>query len=406
VFVEIRADSGARWKMVSMHFKTAFAQTTEGNPGDNARAAARKIGGELAGIKPAFVVFFASTEYDADTIAAEMHKAFPGARTMGCSTAGEACDGQMLNSSVVAMAFAAEASAYLETAIVLADPEAARKENAPGVFSDATAALEYLGRNLGIPLIQLDYREYFGFMLGATITEFSESVIERTGEMTNAFFVGGIAGDDRKFADLQYVFFNGKAYKNGATVIALLKPANGFEILKTQAVEPMDKQQYTITRADEKTRVIWELDGRDAVSVYTKAIGAPMGALTMRDFDSNPFALMVGGEPYLRAIVETVDGKGIRVLSTVREKTPLAITEAGNILETTRTALAAQIAETGQPAAILHINCVSRHTTLQNEKQVDEFGRLFSGVPHISFASYSEIYVGIVAMTSVMVLFK
>jgi hypothetical protein len=391
-----------RGGIASMRFKTAYAQMTEGNTCDNARAAAGKIGGELAEVDPAFVIFFASTEYDADTIADEMHKAFPGAVTMGCSTSGEACDDKILSNSVVAMAYSREVSAFLETVVVVADPGEA---NAPDVFSDTPAALEYLGRNLGQPMISLDYREYFGFMLGDNVSEFNERVIERLGEITNAFLVGGIAGDDYKFQDLQYVFYKGKAYRHGAAALALWKPASGFEFLKTQAVEPTDKQ-FTITKADEKNRIIWELDGQDAAPVFAKAIGVPLETMGMRDFDQNPLALLVNGDPYLRVLVKIVDNKGLVVLSAIREGTKFTLTKIGEVLDTTRQVFAERFAEKGKPAAILHINCAGRHTLLRKADQLDAFAQLFEGVPHIAFSSYSEIYIDIVAMTSIMVLFK
>ncbi len=84
-----------------MRFKTAFAQTPDGNPAANARV--RKIREDFSGAEPVFVVFFAATDYDPDILAAEMHDAFPGAVTMGCTTAGEACGSLVLKASVVAM---------------------------------------------------------------------------------------------------------------------------------------------------------------------------------------------------------------------------------------------------------------------------------------------------------------
>ena len=57
-------------------------------------------------------------------------------------------------------------------------------------------------------------------------------------------------------------------------------------------------------------------------------------------------------------------------------------------------------------AAILLINCASRHTGLVNRGQLADFAALFSGGPSISVSSYGEVYVGVVAMTSVMIFFR
>lgn len=388
-----------------MRFKTTYAYASEGKTAANARAAVRAIKNDFSGINPAAVVFFAATDYDPDILAADMHDAFPGAVTMGCTTAGEACDAKNLNASVVAMAFSDDVFAFSETALVVADKNAARAAGGADVFSDATDAMNYLGRNLSQPLLDLDYREYVGFMLGDRISAFTESVLERTGEMTDALFVGGFAGDDYKFTNLQTVFYKGKAYKDGAAALALWKPKNGFEILKTQAVELTDKQ-LTITKADEINRIIWEFDGRNAVDAYAEAIGVPADSMGILDYDENPIGSVVDGEPYLRAIVKQIDGKGFQMFAQVREGTRQTVTRSGDVLKQTAADLAEKIAATGTPAAILHINCASRHTALRNADQLDEFVKLFACASHIGFSSYGEIHVDTVAFTSVMILFK
>jgi hypothetical protein len=387
-----------------MRFKTTFAQTATGTPSENARAAAGKIKSDFAGFESAFIVFFAAVDYDPDVLAAEMHAAFPGATTMGCTANGEACDEKLLDASVVAMAYSRDVFAFSETAIVLADKDAAQKTGRPDVFSDTTAAMNYLGRNLEKPLIDLDYREYVGFMLIDSTSPFTEGIIDRTGEMTNVFFTGGIAADKYTF-DRQMIFYNGVAYKNGAVVLALWKPKNGFALLKTQAVEMTDRQ-ITATKVDEVKRIIWEFDGRNALEVFSEAIGVPMEKIGVPEFDGNPLALMADGEPFLRVAVDQVDGQGLQMYSRILEGMRMTVTRSGKLVEATKNALARIIAETGEPAAILHVNCVCRHKMMCADGVNEEFGQLFAGRPHIAFMSMGEVYLNWVGITSVMILFK
>lgn len=390
-----------------MRFKTTFAQTATGGPVDNARAAAAAIKRDFDGFDPSLVLFFAATDYDPAVIAAEMQSAFPGATTMGCTTAGEACDERMLNASVVAMGFSKEVFAFSETALVLLDGDRARAADSPEIFADTAAAVEYLARNTGKKPIDLDYREYLGFMLSDTIVmEFAENVAERAGEMTNVFFTGGISGDDYRLdGTSQAVFYKGKAYRNGAAAIALWKPAKGFELVKTQAVELTDKQ-YTVTKADEVKRIIWELDGRDAIAVYAAAVGLSPEKMGNPEFDDNPLALVAEGEPFLRAIAMQIEGKGIHTFDRIREGMRLTVTKSKDIVEKTREALEAKMAATGRPEAILHVNCSSRHTAMGRTGRLEAFGEIFHGIPHAGFSSYGEIYVSRVAITSLMILFK
>lgn len=388
-----------------MRFTTTFAQTTTGTPAGNARDAVRKIRDGFAGTTPAVVVFFASIDYDPDILAAEMQSAFPGAVTMGCSSVGEACGEKILARSVVAMAFSEGVFDFSETALILADKGAVAKAARPDVFADATAAFRYLARDLDRPLLDLNYHEYIGFMLGDTASPFTEGVIERAGELTNVFMAGGIAADDYTF-DKQTVYYKGAAYRNGAAVIALWKPANGFEVLKTQAVS-LTNHQLTITRADVEKRIIWEFNGRSAVEAYSEAIGIPAEKIGLPEFDNNPLAVVVDGEPYLCTPVAQVDGKGLQMYLRFVDGMRMTVTKAGKALETTRAAFADKVAEMGcAPAAVLHINCVCRYKALRDAGQFGEFGRIFTGVPHIAFASMGEIHINMVGITSVMILFK
>lgn len=383
-------------------FRTAQAVCQTGDVAKNAREAVRKIRDDFKSFPARTVVFFASIAYDADILAREMHDAFPGAVTMGCTSAGEGVDGQILNASVVAMAFSDDAFDYCETALVL-DGKGGKPEGA-GVFASAPDALRHIGRNLDVPLIDLDYRKYVGFVLAARIEAFSERVLDQAGEMTDVLFVGAVAGDDYKFIDGQRVFYRGKAYDH-AVLLALWKPKNGFELLKTQAVEMTDTSMV-VTRADEESRIIWEFDGEDATRIYSHAIDKPAETMDTLDFDEFPLALSVDGEPFLRAVLKQVDGKGLQMFAQVREGTRHTVTIAGDILETTRKALEEKRVAMGEPSAILHINCSSRHNTLKNRNQLEDFAALFADVPTVAVSSYGEVYVGLVAMTSTMILFK
>ncbi|MCC8180822.1 MAG: hypothetical protein LIP23_07945, partial [Planctomycetes bacterium] len=65
---------------------TTYAQFNQADVFTNAKQAAEKIRLDLTGFSPALVIFFASTAYDPATIAAEMHKTFPNAITVGCTS--------------------------------------------------------------------------------------------------------------------------------------------------------------------------------------------------------------------------------------------------------------------------------------------------------------------------------
>src|SRR5512138_1440558 len=67
------------------------------------------IRAQFRDIDPKLIVYFASSIFSGEEIADRMEETFPGAETIGCSTAGEIVTGKMLTKSVVAMAFSKEA---------------------------------------------------------------------------------------------------------------------------------------------------------------------------------------------------------------------------------------------------------------------------------------------------------
>lgn len=388
-----------------MLFKTASAICSTGNPAKNARQAVRAVRDAFVGFTAETIVYFSASDYDPAVLAAEMHDAFPGVVTFGFTTAGEAVDGEMLNGSVVAMAFGHGAFDYAETVLILGNREEVEQSRSRDVFHSARDAVRYLARNLGKDLRIVDYREYVGFMLADSVTDFNEEVLERFGDLSDVFLIGGVAGDDCKFDGSARVMYQGKVYGKDSCVLALWKPARGFSLLKTQAVEKTE-HACIVTRADEKNKIVWELDGEDAAAVYARLIDVPKETLDILDFDKFPWAYVVNGEPYIQPVLEKIDCKGLRFNTRIHQGTRLTLTKAGDIFKTTQKALEAKRAEMESLSAILHINCAYRHTTLKNWGQLEEFGKLFGDVPSIAAASYGEFYVGLLAMTSSILLFK
>lgn len=384
-----------------MLFRTTHAIFANDDTIANARLAAGKIRADFAGFPAVQILYFAATAYDPDSLAAAMHEAFPGAVTMGCTTAGEEEGGRLLHGAVVAMAYGEGVFEYCQTALVLGAGQEAAGEN---VFTSTDDAMARLGGDLADDPRNLSHRQYVGFMLGDSVSPFSEEVIDRLGELTDVFFLGGFAGGDYKFNNGQRVMYRGYAYRSAA-LLALWKPRRGFALLKTQAAETTNRQ-VIITRADEPERIVWEFDGEPAAPLYARMIGVPLETMNVIDFDDNPLAVTAEGEPYLRSASQQVEHRGLRMCAPVRQGTRLTLCRSGDVLRTTDDAFRAKTAEKGPFSAALHINCASRRTTLGKMGQEREFGELFAGLPNIAFASYGEIYVGIISMTSTMVLFK
>jgi hypothetical protein len=213
------------------------------------------------GCNPRVVFFFGSSNYDPELLSCQMQQAFPQATVVGCSTAGEIASGQTLNGSIVAMFLGNEEVADVAVSVIedLASPNA---------VSEALAKLE---AHFKCPLSSLDLQKHVGIILVDGLSGAEERLMDKIGDRTDLFFVGGSAGDDLKFKQTR-VFAGGKA-RSGAAVLLVLKVPNGFDIIKTQSFKLLGKQ-LVATRVDEAARKVMEFNHKPALAAYAEAIGA------------------------------------------------------------------------------------------------------------------------------------
>ena len=118
-----------------------------------------------------------------------------------------------------------------------------------------------------------------------------------------------------------------------------------------------------------------------------------------------PLALMIDGEPFIRAATTVVDGGGIQVYMPPIEGLRYTVTRTRDVVEETRRALEAARAELGSISGILGCSCLLRDAQLRNEGRCQAYEEIFTGVPTVSFASYGEVYVSVVSQSSSMILF-
>lgn len=377
-----------------MEYQTAYALFDSGDARKNAMLAADTLKNDMNLFQPAAVLFFASPyRYDPRTLAAEMKKAFPKARTFGCSSAGELCLGKMMRDSVVAMAFSDTVFERIEVAA------AAGIDDNPDAIDTILADME---TRLGASVRTLDFRQYLGFTLIDGLAMAMEKVPERLGEKTDIIFTGGCAGDDGRFQKTD-IFCDGEVYDNGA-LVAILKPRRKFGIIKTQSLVPTDTV-LTATSVDDEHHVIREFNNMPAAKAYADAMGVPVEGLSAENFAAYPLALMAGGEPFVRNAATVADNGGIRLHTKPIEGMRYTVTKVTDLMNDTIAAIESKRQELGGISAIINVNCLFRDLQVRQNGKLDEFGAVFADFPCVGYSSYGEIYIGVVNQTSTMVVF-
>jgi hypothetical protein len=350
--------------------------------------AAREISEAFAGLKPTLLVFFATSKLEGDALCRELGKAFAGVPSIGCTTSGELAQGRMLKDSVVAAAFEADVISQARVALVLdmaSEPQLrqALDEVLPG----------------GDPL---DPSTHVGLILHDGLSLHEENVMATLSALSNIAFVGGSAGDDLAFHTTR-VFANFEAV-SGASALAVIKPARGYRILKTQSFDVLD-EVLTVTDADEATRTVHTFNGRPAAEEYARAIGVPVTKLASRFF-TNPLGLVTAsGEPYVRSPMR-VQEKSVVFYCQIKKGMQLSLLQARDIVADTARDLDLAVQGMQSISGLLNFHCILRTLELEERGQTEAYGNLFTQMPMLGFSTYGESYIGHINQTSTMVLFE
>lgn len=342
---------------------------------------------QFGSCSPVMVLYFASSLFPPDQIAAEMDGVFPAAVTFGCSTAGEIVTGRMLTHSIVAMAFGSDSIKAVKVEVIT---------DLDSPSYDAFASFE---NHFGEPMEDMDPGRYVGLLLIDGLSQKEELIVDRIGDFTNVNFIGGSAGDDLNFS-ATHLYANGRSYC-GAALVALLEPAVPFSFLKTQSFTPLP-QTLTVTRANDARREVVEFDHKPAAIAYAEALSVSVEEAAAY-FLSNPVGLMFDGEPYVRS-PRKIEGGSIYFYCAIKEGMELSLLQSTNIIADTSRALTEAAAEHGEISAIINFNCILRTLELQQKGLTDQYGNTFAGSPTIGFSTYGEQFIGHLNQTATMFL--
>jgi hypothetical protein len=90
----------------------------------------------------------------------------------------------------------------------------------------------------------------------------------------------------------------------------------------------------------------------------------------------------------------------------IKEGMELSILESTDIVSETKASIEKKMKELGSVAGIINFHCILRTLELEQKKQTEAYGQLFSNVPTIGFSTYGEEYIGHINQTSTMLIFK
>ncbi len=350
----------------------------------NSSEAVSEFKNKLGDFSPTFILFFASSIYDASSPAEVLKTAFPDCKIVGSTSHSEYCNNEFKESSISFMAMDKDSVEDVCVKVV---------ENIDGDNADYVSPIEethnYFG---GYDNILNNFDKFVGIVLFEGTSKSEEYGMDQIGTKTDILYIGGtsseIEGTSRVYAD-------GKSYKN-STVLATLKTTKGYETIKTQSAEVFSDRTLTVTKSDVKNRVMYEIDNRPVAEVYAEVLGVDKSEIS-NYFVSNPLGVLANNEIFIRTFNE-IQENGISLHCGIPEGTEIHVLKIGDIIEDTKRDLNSVITET--PAGVVNFNCLYRTLEITNKNIIQPYCDLFGKYTSIGFSTYGESYLGHINETS------
>lgn len=330
----------------------------------------------------ALVVFFCSSDYDLDTIAAEMNRRFAGATVVGCTSAGEIGPAGYRDHSISGFSLpggdCVAATARLD-----------RLQDFDGAAGVEVA--RQLAQQLDDRAAAFDRR--FGFLLidGLSVREELVAQALQAGLGLVPLF-GGSAGDDLHFART-WIFHDG-AFRSDAAVLMAVATRFPLKIFKTQHFI-CDDERLVVTEADPATRTVMEINGLPAVEEYARIVGRAPQALDPGAFAAAPVVVVIDGTDYVRSIQRANADGSLTFYSAIDEGIVLRIAHGAGLVENLEKAFADLRGEIGAPQLVIACDCILRNLEAGNRQIKDKVGDVFVANQAVGFSTYGEQFQGV-----------
>lgn len=330
------------------------------------------------------VLFFCSSEYDLDILAAEMNHLFVGVQVVGCTTAGEIGPSGYCTHSLSGASFPAGSSVAVSGLL----EQLSQFEIAKG-HDFAQALLQKLESKAP----QASPENSFALMLidGLSIRE--EPVAHALQyALGNIVLFGGSAGDDQKFSRTR-VFSDGRFHSDSA-VLVLLNTSLPFKIFKTQHFIST-AERLVVTEADTDERVVKEINGLPAAAEYARMLGIDVHELSPMRFAASPVVVMIDGTDYVRSIQKANPDGTLTFFCAIEEGLVLRVAHGMGLLNNLEQTFDSIRAEIGQPQLVIACDCILRKLEISQNGLDDRVAEIFRSNNTVGFNSYGEQFHGV-----------
>ncbi|MDR3482253.1 MAG: FIST N-terminal domain-containing protein [Burkholderiaceae bacterium] len=349
----------------------------------DARRAAQEFHAGVTQPDMELVVFFCSSEYDLDALAAEMRRLFVGAQVVGCTTAGEigpeGCRSHSLSgASFPARGFTA-VSALLDNL---------------GGFDHARgrAFAQSLMRKLEQRVPQTAPENCFAILLIDGLCGCEESVAHALQQtLGKTVLCGGSAADERKFVKT-FVYSDGQ-FRSDSAVAFLVRTRLPFRAFMSHHFVATD-ERLVVTEADTTRRVVSEINGRPAAEEYARLLGVDADSLGSAHFAAAPVLVKVAGTDHVRSIQSANPDRSLNFFCAIDRGLVLRVGQGLDLSNNLEQVFDRIDADMGTPQLALTFDCALRAQEVSRNRANDRVDAVFRNNNAVGFNTYGEQFHG------------
>lgn len=340
-------------------------------------AAVRELRDRLDCPNMAVVVFFCSIDYNLEVLGQELKRTFS-CPIVGCTTAGEIGPSGYGDHSITAFSLESDKLVVYPNLIpALNECNAASFEDIAGNVAEQINSAQQL----------LPGSKPFGFFLIDGLSLKEEQVIGQLyHRLATVPIVGGSAGGGDNFLPTA-VYYDGVFQRNTAT-LALFVTTLPFEIFRTQHFEPTDGK-LVVTKANPEQRIVYAINGRPAAQEYARCLGLSVNNLTSEVFATHPVMLKIGGEYYVRSVMQMLDDGSLKFACAIDEGLVLTMAQGVDMVQNLRQSLDA-LQERMNPQVVIGCECFFRKLEVLEKDIEQSISKIMAQHNVIGFHTYGE----------------
>jgi hypothetical protein len=332
----------------------------------------------------ALVVFFCSSSYPLDDIAAEMRRLFVGIDVVGCTTAGEIGPQGYVSHSLSGASFPAHCCTVVSGRLErLQQFEMARGRE----FAQS------LLRRLETLAPAADHQNSIGFLLidGLSVREepATRALQYALGRIP---LVGGSAGDGLRF-DQTHVFHDG-CFRSDSAVLVILNTKLPFRIFKTQHFVSTN-ERMVVTAADAEHRIVHEINGMPAAQEYARLVGVDVDDLDPMRFAASPVVVLIDGVDYVRSIQKANPDASLTFYCAIDEGLVLRVARGVDLIDNLKQTFDRLRRQIGKPQLVLGCDCILRSLEIGQSGLTGQVERILKENHTVGFNTYGEQFGGV-----------